>query len=170
MRNMDKRKFEPLAYFKELAEKNRLCRSYNFVPVFGSGPENIEGIMQEFRNAENFIIIEDCTDNNVHNSRPGWFTKTVYTVWVIAATDFDDAEMRKERMALCRTIFRQFLSRMIRDKAGMVYGQDMYYLALDRVYYKELGRYSFNGATGLYFMVDNDVPTGLVYNQEEWEE
>ena len=45
----------------------------------------------------------------------------------------------------------------------------MYYLATERVYYKELGRYSFNGATGLYFMIENDVPTNLIYNDDEWE-
>ncbi len=50
----------------------------------------------------------------------------------------------------------------------MVYGQGMYYMNIENIYYHELGRYSFNGATGLYFMVENDVPTNLVFNADEW--
>ena len=128
--------FDPLAYFEQLAGKNRLCKSKGFVPVFCSG----------------------------------WFTKSVYTVWVLAGVRYNDPDSRKESMALCRKIFKQFLSRMIRDKAKMVYGQAMYYLNLDKVLYKELGRYSFNGATGLYFMIENDLPEDLRYDEDEWDE
>ena len=153
-----------------LAAKNRLCQEHGFKAVFASGPDNIEGIMQEFRKTQNFIVIDDTTDNNVHSNKPGWFTKSVYTVWVVAGTTFNDHRDRAEKMDLCRRIFWQFLSKMIRDKASYAYGQGMMYLALERVYYRELGRYSFNGATGLYFMVENDVPTNLTYSEDEWSE
>lgn len=160
--------FEPLAYFAQLAQENRLCREHGFKTVYCSGPDNIEGIMEDYRTTENFIVIDDTTDNNVHCNRPGWFTRSVYTVWVLASTDYGDNDVRAARMALCRRVFRQFLSRMVADKSRFAYGNDMAYLALERVYYKELGRYSFNGATGLYFMVENDVPTSLVYDSEDW--
>lgn len=152
-----------------MAENNKLCRSNGFKAVYCSGPDNIEGVMAEYRKTSNFIIIDDTTDNNVHYSKPGYFTKSVYTVWVVAATPYNDPEKRNERMALCREIFRQLLSRMVADKARMVYGQGMMYLGLNNILYRELGRYSFNGATGLYFMVENDVPTDLRYNANEWE-
>lgn len=160
--------FEPLAYFAQLAQENKLCQEHGFKTVFCSGPDNLEGIMDEYRETENFIVIDDTTDNNVHCNRPGWFTRTCYTVWVLASFDYDDMTMRAEKMELCRRIFTQMLSRMVSDRARMVYGQDMAYLALEKVLYKELGRYSFNGVTGLYFMVENDVPTPLVYKEDEW--
>ena len=153
-----------------LAEKNRMCREHGFKAVFASGPDNIEGIMNEFRKTQNFIVIDDTTDNNVHSNKPGWFTKSVYTVWVLAGTTFNDHDDRAEKMDMCRRSFWQFLSKRIRDKAKLVYGEGMYDLATERIYYKELGRYSFNGATGLYFMIENDVPTNLIYNADEWEE
>lgn len=160
--------FEPLQYFAHLADRNKLCRQHGFKTVYCSGPDNIEGIMENYRTTENFVVIDDTTDNNVHSGRPGWFTRSVYTVWVLASVDYNDPHQRNDRMALCREIFRQFLSCMIADKAGYAYGGGMAYLALDRVYYKELGRYSFNGATGLYFMVENDVPTSLVFDAGQW--
>lgn len=165
-----KKEFEPLAYFEQLTQKNKLCKANGFKPVFCSGPDNIEGIMAEYRKTQNFIVIDDMTDNNVHNNRPGWFTKSVYTVWVLAGVTYNDPAGRKESMALCRKIFKQFLSKMIKDKAQMVYGQAMFYLNLDKVFYKELGRYSFNGATGLYFMIENDIPEDLRFNADEWDE
>ena len=160
--------FDPLDYFKHLAETNRMCRENGFKPVFCSGPENLEGVMAEYRDTANFVIIDDTTDNNVHFNKPGWFRKTVYTVWIVAAYDYNDMEQRKERMNLCREIYRQFLSRALRDRSSMRYGEAMYYFGTSNVYYKELGRYSLNGATGLYFMIENDIPEDLTYKNEEW--
>lgn len=141
-----------------------------FKPVFCSGPDSVEGLVNEFRKTSNFIVIDDVTENNTHYNRTGWFTKSVYTVWILAGYDFNDMDDRKAKMAVCRTLYRQFVSKMISDKHNLAYGQGMYYLALDRIYYRELGRYSFNGATGLHFMVENDVPTNLIYNKDEWAE
>ena len=76
---------------------------------------------------------------------------------------------RQAKMELCRKIFRQFMARMIKDKSDYVYDDKLEYLNLDNVYSKELGRYSMNGVTGLYFMINNDEPTDLEYNAEEWE-
>lgn len=162
--------FNPLEYFAILTEKNKLCKANKFKAAYCSGPDNIEGLMAEYRKTENFIVIDDMTDNNIHNNRPGWFTKSVYTVWVLASTTYNNPEKTKERMNLCRRIFKQFLSRMIADKDKMKYGNGMDYLELNRVYYKELGRYSFNGATGLYFMIEHDIPEDLRFNEDEWEE
>lgn len=158
----------PISYFQQLTRENRLCVDNGFIPVFCSGPDQVEGVFQRFRKNKNFVVIDDTTDNNVHYSRPGWFTRQVYTVWVIAATDFNDSESRDRQLNLCRTIFKQFLSRMIRDKHARTCGDALEYLDLTKVFYRELGRYSFNGATGLYFMLEHDVPENLCYDSSEW--
>lgn len=162
--------FDPKEYFLLLAKQNRLCRKHAFKPLFCAGPETVQGIIDDFRDTGCFVLISDTTDNNVHYSRPGWFTRSLYTVWILAQFDFGAQDQYKSQLQLCREIFRQFLSRMVSDKAKMRYGQAMTYLNLDNVLYKELGRYSYNGATGLYFMVENDVPTSLVLNPDEWTE
>lgn len=161
--------FDPIEYIENMAEANKLCKGLQFATVFASGPDNIEGIMADYRKVENFIVIDDTTDNHVHANGSGFFTKSVYTVWILAGYKYNDSNDRKKKMNLCRTIFKQFLSKMVSDKARMVYGRGMYYMNIENIYYHELGRYSFNGATGLYFMVENDVPTNLVFNADEWE-
>ena len=67
-------------------------------------------------------------------------------------------------------LFQQFLAKTLADKFSGAYRGEMAYLGIERIYYKELGRYSFNGTTGLYFMIDNDLPTNLVYQPKDWEE
>ena len=38
--------FDALHYFKTLASQNKLCVENGFKPVFCSGPDSIEGVMQ----------------------------------------------------------------------------------------------------------------------------
>lgn len=61
-------------------------------------------------------------------------------------------------------------SRLIYDKNSMLYGDSLEYLDISSIYSKELPRYSMNGVTGLYFMVNNDEPVDLTFNADEWQE
>ena len=151
-----------------MTEHNKLCKEHEFKAVTASGPENLEGVMAEYRKTENFVIIDDTSDNRVFCGKPGWFTVSTVTVWIVAATHYNDGDDRKEKMELCREIFRQFLARLISEQ--QVKGrQDLMFMELEQVLYKELGRYSLNGATGLYFMLDSQEPTNLVSRKDEWD-
>lgn len=151
-----------------MTEHNKLCKEHGFKAVTASGPENLEGVMAEYRKTENFVIIDDTSDNRVFCGKPGWFTVSTVTVWIVAATHYNDGDDRKEKMELCREIFRQFLARLISEQ--QVKGrQDLMFMELEQVLYKELGRYSLNGATGLYFMLDSQEPTKLVSRKDEWD-
>lgn len=166
--NMEISKFDAIAEMQWMTEHNKLCKEYGFKAVTASGPENLEGVMAEYRKTENFVIIDDTSDNRVFCGKPGWFTVSTVTVWIVAATHYNDGDDRKEKMELCREIFRQFLARLISEQ--QVKGrQDMMFMELEQVLYKELGRYSLNGATGLYFMLDSQEPTNLVSRKDEWE-
>ena len=52
----------------------------------------------------------------------------------------------------------------------MEYGDVMEWLDVSSVYSREMSRYSMNGVTGLYFMVNNDEPVDLTYDSNEWED
>lgn len=164
---METNDFNPLQYFSGLCDKNLLCKEHGFKPICISGPDGARGLAEEYRREANFIAIDDTTDNSVHYARPGWFTQKQYTVWIIKECGFGDDASRDTSLKVCKGIFRQFLSRMLSDKS---HGRkDMMFLRIENVLYRELGRYSFNGATGLYFMIENDVPTDLTYQNDEWE-
>lgn len=166
--------FDALTYFETLAKKNRLCVEHGFKPVFCSGPDSIEGLMQEFQKTANFVMIDDTTDQNLYSEGVSYFKRRVYTVFVLAAYRWDDMEDREEKLNLCRRIFHQFVRRMIWDKAQREnVDDDITFLNVEKVYSKEFGRYTMNGVTGLYFMVENDEPESMEYEdlqqlENEW--
>ena len=162
--------FDALTYFKRLAETNKLAKRNGFHAGFCSGPDGIEDVLQKFRKVSNFILIDDTTSQNTYSRGVTFFDKNVYTVFLLAAYKFDDIEDREQKLNLCRRIFRQFHSRLIHDKENMEYGDMLEFLDVSSIYSKELPRYSKNGVTGLYFMINNDEPVDLVYSDEDWEE
>ena len=167
--------FDALHYFEQLAEKNKLCKRHSFRPVFCSGPDSIEGIMQEFQKTANFICIDDTTDQNLYSEGVSYFKRRVYTVFVLASYRWDDMEDREEKLNLCRQVFSQFVRRMIWDREHRPDNDDdLTFLNVEKIYSKEFGRYTMAGVTGLYFMVENDEPEEMDYEDEqqlldEWE-
>jgi hypothetical protein len=169
--------FDALDYFKNLGEKNRLCKLHGFKPVFCSGPDSIEGVMNEFQKTANFVMVDDTTDGNRFSEGVSFFQRRVYTVFILASYKWDDMKDRKIKLDLCREIFKQFIRRMIWDKNRLESedeDDDFTFLNVEKIYSKEYGRYTMNGVTGLYFMVSNDEPESMEYEDElqmesEWE-
>lgn len=164
------KQFDALEYFAGIARKNKLVKDNGFAVDFCSGPDALEPVMQEYRDAQNFILIDDTTSGNTFSNRVGWFDRNVYCVHILAGYEYGDAESYNRAVNLCRDVFRQLLSRVIRDKESNEWGHRLMYLNTQNIYSNEYGRYSFNGCTGLFFQVQNDEPTELVFNAEEWEE
>jgi len=124
--------------------------------------------MSEYRDYSNFILIDDTTAANTFFSRPGWFDRNDYTGWIMMGYDYQDEHDYSNKLKTCRLIFKQFLSRMIYDKAVRTYGDALTFLHTEQVYSMEYGRRSFNGATGVMFKINNDESVDLRYNPEEW--
>lgn len=160
--------FDALAYFKEMGEQNRLAKENGFYVGFSSGPDALDIIMANYREYANFILIDDTTAANTFCSKPGWFDRNDYTVWILAGFDYQDELSYMAALRLCRRIFKQFLSRMIHDKATMRYGNALSFLHTEQVYSMEFGRMSFNGATGIMFKVNNDEAVDLRFDENEW--
>lgn len=167
---MEKQQFDALPYFAELGRKNKLAKKMGFVVDYCSGPGALEPMMAEYRDAQNFIFVDDTTSGNTFNNKVGWFDRNVYCVHILAGYEYGNANSYNQALQLCRKLFRQFLSRIIKDKETYKYGDKMMYLNTCNVYTNEYGRYSFNGCTGLFFQIQNDEPTDLVFDADEWEE
>lgn len=158
--------FDALHYFETLAKQNRLCVENGFKPVFCSGPDSIEGIIQNFQKTANFVCIDDTTDQNLYSEGVSYFKRRVYTVFILASYRWDDMEEREKKLNLCREVFKQFVKRMIWDRAQRE-DDETVFLNVEKIYSKEFGRYTMNGVTGLYFMVENDEPASMEYEDEQ---
>lgn len=158
--------FDALHYFEQLARQNKLCAENGFKPVFCSGPDSIEGIMQQYQKTANFVCIDDTTDQNLYSEGVSYFKRRVYTVFILAAYRWDDMEDREKKLNLCREVFKQFVKRMIWDRTQCE-DDETAFLNVEKIYSKEFGRYTMNGVTGLYFMVENDEPASMEYEDEQ---
>ena len=112
-------------------------------------------------------MVDDTTSQQTFGNGVGFFRRDVYTVFIVAAYRRDDMEDREQKLNLCRQLFRQFHARMIfdRDELG---DERLTFMQLNNIYSTEMPRYSYNGVTGLYFMVQNEEPIDLSYDASEW--
>lgn len=160
--------FDAHAYFERLTKENKLCQENGYTFGICSGPENIQYAMEQFRKAKNFVMVDDTTDQNTHSRGVGYYKLRVYTVFILAQYRWDDMKERKEKLLLCREIFRQFQSRIIFDWQNRTFGDMLEYVDMTRILSKEFGRWTMNGVTGLYFTLQNDEPEELCYNSDQW--
>ena len=165
-----KETFDDLDYFKEMANKNKLVKNNGFYVGNCSGPDGMGQVMAEYRDFANFVLVDDTTSGNTFGAKPGWFDRKVYTVYILVGYQHGNEDQYKNALALARKIFKQMLSRAIKDKASLAFGKALMFLNLETVFSHEYGRYSFNGATGLFFQIQNNEPLNLVFDPEEWEE
>ena len=69
---MEQQQFDALAYFAELGRKNKLAKEHGFVVDYCSGPGALEPMMAEYRDAQNFIFVDDTTSKNTFSNNLGW--------------------------------------------------------------------------------------------------
>lgn len=167
---ISKQPFDALEYFCSMARKNKIVKNGSFYVGYCSGPDGMDQVMAEYRDYANFILVDDTTSSNTVGDKPGFFDRKVYAVFILVGYENGNEEQYKVAINKARKIFKQMLSRVIRDKASFSMGKDLMYLNLQTVFSQEYGRYSFNGTTGLFFQLQNNEPLNLVFDQDEWEE
>ncbi|MBR4269624.1 MAG: hypothetical protein IKQ47_07585 [Prevotella sp.] len=165
---MERSKFDAIAYFRTMAEHNKLAQEKGFVPVTISNSDNLEGLFEEYRDNDRFVAISDTNSGNLSSSDGayGFSKRRAYTVFILSAYEYDNMQSRQEELDLCRELFHQFVSRIIRDKYQ--YEEKMMYFDTHTIPNQEIGRYYLSGMTGLHFTLYVQEPIDLVYDDEQW--
>ncbi len=165
---MEREMFDAIAYFEEMATKNKKASEEGFLPVVISSPDNLEGLFEEYRDNDRFVAISDTNTGNLASvdGAYGFSKRRSYTVFILAAYEHDNMDDRQAMLDLCRTIFNQFVSKIIADK--YTYQEKMMYFDTHTIPNQELGRYYLNGLTGLFFTLAVQEPVDLIYDANEW--
>ena len=160
--------FDPIAYFQQLTQANVLARENRFKPVVISTVENLEGLLEHYRDDDRFVAISDTTSGNLSSSDGAYgFTKRrAYTVFILSAYEYGNEQARLEELNLCRTLFHQFVSRILVDKFR--YAEETMYFDTQAIPNQEMGRLFLSGLTGLHFTLYVSEPVDLQYNPSEW--
>ena len=162
-----KTEFNANEYFLRLCRENRLCQELGFKPCYCSGIGGMEGGLAQFQTTANFIMVDDITAGGTHELSDGFYERNTYTVFILMRYRHGDMRDYNEKIRLCRLIYHQFLSRILRDQDE---DREPFIdtLLTSNILSTEFGRDSFTGLTGLMFHIDNDEPLDIVYSQHDW--
>lgn len=159
--------FDYIGYFHSMTRSNLLAIDNGFFPCTCSGWESLEGPLAEFANESAFVCVDDTSDASIFRGRSGgYFYRRTLTVFIMHRYEFGDESDRIKQFELCRSVFRQFLSRMLIDQDRI--SNDNIYLATENIKARSIGQYALNGATGIYFMIDVSEPVDLKYDKAQW--
>lgn len=166
---MENNHFDAVAYFTAMTMHNRLAVERGFMPVVISSADNLEGLFEEYRNADRFVAVSDTSSGNLSSpdGTYGFSKRRAYTVFILSAYDYDDMLSRQKELELCRELFHQFVSKIIRDK--YMYEEKQMYFDTHAIPNQEIGRYYLSGMTGLHFTLYVQEPVDLVYDEEQWQ-
>ena len=165
---MENSNFDAIAYFYALTERNKLAKEKGFIPVTISNTDNLEGLMEEYRDNDRFVAVTDTNSGNLSSpdGAYGFSKRRAYTVFVLSAYEYGNMQSRQEELELCRELFRQFVSRILRDK--YLYDEKQMYFDTHAIPNQELGRYYLSGVAGLHFTLYVQEPVDLQYEEDQW--
>lgn len=152
-----------------MTEENILCRKSGFKPVVISNMDNLEGLLESYRDNDRFVAITDTNTENLasDDGEYGFTKRRAFTVFILSSYDYPDMDARQRELGLCRQVFLQFVTRIVRDK--YTYQEQYVQFETQTIPNSELGRYYLSGMTGLYFTLYTREPVDLVYNEEQWQ-
>ena len=165
---MENSTFDAVAYFYAMTERNKLAQEKGFRPVTISNTDNLEGLMENYRDNDRFVAVTDTSSGNLssNDGAYGFMKRRAYTVFILSAYEYGDMLARQVELELCRELFQQFVSRILRDK--YLYDEKQMYFDTHAIPNQEIGRYYLSGMTGLHFTLYVQEPVDLVYEEEQW--
>ncbi|MBR4553870.1 MAG: hypothetical protein IKO20_09185 [Bacteroidaceae bacterium] len=160
--------FDFHSYLYELVSRNKLASEHDFLPCSCSGIGYLEEMLSTSRNSKAFVCVSDVTEDSTAHKGGAWFKRRVFTVFILHRYNTRSQDDYREKIGVCRELFRQLHSRFILDEHDLQ--NDLAYLNVGDIRSRELGGQFLNGCTGLYFMLTVDEPIDLQYDADEWEE
>lgn len=165
---MESNHFDAVAYFFTMTAKNKLAQEEGFCPVVISNTDDLEGLFEKYRDKDRFVAVTDTNSGNLSSpdGAYGFSKRRAYTVFILSAYEYGNMQSRQTELDLCRTLFHQFVSKIVRDK--YLYDEKQMYFDTQSIPNQEIGRYYLSGMTGLHFTLYVQEPIDLIYDDEQW--
>lgn len=165
---MESNHFDAVAYFFAMTAKNKLAQEEGFYPVVISNTDDLEGLFENYRDKDRFVAVTDTNSGNLSSpdGAYGFSKRRAYTVFILSAYEYGNMQSRQTELDLCRTLFHQFVSKIVRDK--YLYDEKQMYFDTQSIPNQEIGRYYLSGMTGLHFTLYVQEPIDLIYDDEQW--
>lgn len=165
---MERTSFDAIRYFEDMTQSNKLAQEQGFLPVVISNTDNLEGLLEEYRDHDRFVAIADTSSGNLASpdGAYGFQKRRAFTVFILSAYEYGNMSARQEELELCRMLFHQFVSKIIHDKYE--YEEKQMFFDTHAIPNQEIGRYYLSGMTGLHFTLYTWEPIDLEYEADQW--
>lgn len=156
--------FDPTTYFQTLTESLKLTKDkYHFCEV--SGLDSLEGVISSRKKHSHFIAVDDSVNGTtIKGGGGGFFDRRPTTIFICAALSVKSSDKRKAYLDEFRIIYKSFISKLIKDRSSINSTIDV-----SRIPYYEMPNHFANGCVGIYFMIYDDQPTNLEFNDADWQ-
>lgn len=162
-------RWNAVEYFRNLTESNRLAQSEGFRFCVVSGLQGFQDAVNEMTEASAFVCISDTSDGflGLHSTPHIRQVKTVFLAMRHDIQSADWPQHREECLSVMRELFRQFMSRFIKERTFVEQGG---LIVEPEIQFSEIDRYFLSGCACAYFQIAVTQYSNLIYRQEEWQQ
>lgn len=160
--------FDAPTYFSTIHSSLKATKDdYHFCKV--SGLSHLEQVIQNMKNKKKFFAIDETDDGmTFEGGGQSFFERRTYTVFLLLYFGkINDIEKRNKQIQEARQVYRQILSKIIRDKHRSTTA-GLQYLVTDNIKFDTIPTL-MNGYCGLFFSIDVENPINLSYDATQWE-
>lgn len=153
-----------IEFFRRCSEKSRLARDLGFQFEVISGLDSFESLLADIIDTDNFICASDSGDGVLDIDISPDLNRT-HLLFFAMRHEVGDMDARSRCLDIMRTLFTQFMSRLIPEKSRIA--EDAVYID-PRIRFTEIDRWFFNGAACAYAQITVRNPVDLSYDPSQW--
>lgn len=139
--------------------------NYKFTTV--SGIAALEGVASNSKKYGKIFAVDDSEDGQtLRGGSGGYFERRTYTVFILIKTPWGDVDKRAAALTEARTIFRNLVTRLIKDRAALA--NQLTTLDTSNIRFHEVPPAFATGFSGVYFTFLVENPVNLTYDAGNW--
>lgn len=154
--------FDAVTYMEGIQSQLKVTKTgYKFARV--SGLNDLEEVIENAKRETKFFAVDDSQDGVTYRGAgAGFFERRQYTVFLLHRVKYNNMDGRKVTLDEVRSVFRNILSRLIKDKMTIPV------LDVERTNFYEVPPAFAQGCSGIYFFFNVNYPVDLRYDSTEW--
>lgn len=157
--------FDSVGFFKRCTEESKLAKSLGFGFARVSGLESFEDALKSLTIYPALVCATDSSDGYLQFSNSP-HERRVHTVFLAMRHAEGDMEARQRCLDTLRVLFRQFVSRIIRERDRIELGCQ----AIDeKITFQEVDRWFFPGCACAYFNIAVTEWESIFFDERQWE-
>ena len=156
--------FNSVDFFRDCTERSKLARKFGFGFAAVSGLDSFEDALKSLTIYPALVCATDSSEGYIEFSNTP-HEQRVHTVFLAMRHPDGDMARRQECLLILRKLFRQFISRIIRERDRLEL--DCQFIT-DRITFNEVDRYFFPGCACAYFNISEIIWESIFFNDDDW--